>query len=75
MSELGHKMKQAISDKTGTRALHKDDDDADDDGDNKPVWPTSDVGALFWGARCIHINCVCFHITPPSLRSRDILVT
>jgi hypothetical protein len=39
---------------------------------------TRAVGALFRGARCIHINrvCenVCFPITSPSLRSRDILV-
>jgi hypothetical protein len=32
------------------------------------------VGAHFRGARRIHINRVCFHITPPSLRSRDIIV-
>jgi hypothetical protein len=30
----------------------------DDDADNKPVWPTWAVGALFRGARCIHINRV-----------------
>jgi hypothetical protein len=38
------------------------------------VWPTWVAGALFRGARCIHINCVCFHTTSPSLRSRDFLV-
>jgi hypothetical protein len=39
-----------------------------DDGD-KPVLPTLAVGALFKGAKRIHINQnVCFHI-PPSLRS------
>jgi hypothetical protein len=32
------------------------------------------VGALFRSARSTHINRVCFHITSPSLRSRDILV-
>ena len=31
------------------------------------------MGALFRGARCIHISHVCFHI-PLSLRSWDILV-
>jgi hypothetical protein len=25
------------------------------------------VGALFRSVRRVHINCVCFHITPPSL--------
>jgi hypothetical protein len=34
----------------------------------KSVWPTWVVGALFKGARCIHIN----HITFPSLRARNI---
>jgi hypothetical protein len=33
------------------------------------------IGALFRGARYIHVNCVCFHIpTHVSLRSRDVLV-
>ena len=48
-----------------------DDDDRDE---YKSVWPTWAVGALFGDARCIRINCVCFHINSPSLRSRDILV-
>jgi hypothetical protein len=46
----------------------------DDDDDDKPVWPTWAVGALFRGARRIHINRECFHITPPSLRSQDIII-
>jgi hypothetical protein len=52
-----------------------DDDDDNDDGDddNKLVWSPWAVGALFRGARRIHINRVCFHI-PPSLRSWEILV-
>jgi hypothetical protein len=37
-----------------------------------PVKPTWAVGALFRGARCIHIIRVCFHI-PLSLRSQSIL--
>jgi hypothetical protein len=32
------------------------------------------VGALFRGARCFQIIPVCFHITSPTLRSRDILI-
>ena len=45
----------------------------DDDADNKPVWPIWAEGALFRGARRIHIdrvceNRVCFHITSPSSR-------
>jgi hypothetical protein len=44
-----------------------------DDDDNKPVWPTWAVGALFRGARRIHLNRVSFHIIPPSLRNREIL--
>jgi hypothetical protein len=32
------------------------------------------VGALFRGVKRIHINRVCFNITPPSLRNRDKLV-
>jgi len=40
-----------------------------------PSWA---VGALFRGARCIHINRICeivfFHIISLSLRSRDIIV-
>jgi hypothetical protein len=35
-----------------------DDDDDDDNDGNNPVWPTWAVGALFRGARRIHI-CVC----------------
>jgi hypothetical protein len=31
---------------------------AADDDDDKPVWPNWDVGALFRGTRCIHINGV-----------------
>jgi hypothetical protein len=42
--------------------------------DNESLWPTWAVGALFRGARRIDISCVYFHITRPSLRSRDILV-
>jgi hypothetical protein len=30
--------------------------------------------SLFRGARRTHIKHICFRITPPSLRSRDILV-
>jgi hypothetical protein len=30
--------------------------------DNKPVWLTWAVGALFRDVRCIHMNHVCFHI-------------
>ena len=45
--------------------------DDDDDDDKKPVWPTWAVGALFRGARCIHINRVCFHI--PYVKYDDIL--
>jgi hypothetical protein len=37
-----------------------------DDEENKPVWLTWAVGALFWGARRIHINRACFGVTPPS---------
>jgi hypothetical protein len=49
-------------------------DDEDDDADaNKLVWPAWAAGALFRGARRIHINRVYFH-TPMALRSRDILV-
>jgi hypothetical protein len=48
--------------------------DEKDDDDNKPVWPTWAVGALFRGARCVHISRVCFHISIPSFTSRDILV-
>jgi hypothetical protein len=33
-----------------------------DDDNNKPVWPTWTLGALFIRARCIHINRICFHI-------------
>jgi hypothetical protein len=48
-----------------------------DDDDNKHGSPAWAVGAVFRGARCIHINHVCidirFHINPPSLRSQDIL--
>ena len=43
-----------------------DDDDDDDYDDDKPVWPTWAVGALFRGARHIHINHACFHIPPSS---------
>jgi hypothetical protein len=35
---------------------------SDDDEENKPVWPTWAVGALFWGLRRIHINHVINHI-------------
>ena len=44
--------------------------------DNKPVWPTWTVGtpSIYRDARRIHTNRICFHMTPPSLRSRDILV-
>jgi hypothetical protein len=28
------------------------------DDDNKPVWPTWAVGALFWGVRSIHVSHV-----------------
>jgi hypothetical protein len=51
-----------------------DDDDDDDDDDDEPAWPIWALGALFWGARYIHNNRVCFHIAPPPLRSRDILL-
>jgi hypothetical protein len=44
-------------------SLLRDDDD-DDDDDNKPVRLTWAVGALFRGTRRIHINRICFHITP-----------
>ena len=44
------------------------------DESNKAVWSTWAVSALFRGVRRVHINRVCFHITPLSLRSRDILV-
>jgi hypothetical protein len=37
--------------------------DSDDDDDNRPIWPTWAVGALFRDARRIHINRVCFHTT------------
>ena len=40
-----------------------DEDDEDDDDDNKLVWPAWAVGALSRGARRVHINRVCFHIT------------
>jgi hypothetical protein len=32
------------------------------------------VGALLRGAKCVHINRVCSHLTSLSLRTRDILV-
>ena len=32
------------------------------------------VGALFRGARCIHIDRLCFRKTPPSFRSRESLL-
>jgi hypothetical protein len=56
--------------------LNHNDDDDDDDDNNKPVWPRRlGLWALaFRGARRTHINRVCFHITPPSLRSQYILV-
>ena len=31
--------------------------------DNKAVWPSWAVGALFRGARRLHINRVCFYIS------------
>jgi hypothetical protein len=46
----------------------------DDNDDNKLIRPTWAVGALFRGARRIHINLVCIHITFPSLRGQDIFV-
>jgi hypothetical protein len=49
-------------------------DDDDNDDDDNPVWQTWAVGALFSGARRIPSNRACSHITPTSLRSRDILV-
>ena len=38
-----------------------------DDGeyDNSPLCPIGAVGALFRGARCNHVNHVCFHIVTP----------
>jgi hypothetical protein len=33
-----------------------------DEDDNKPVWPTWAVGALFRGMRHIHINHSCFNL-------------
>ena len=39
-------------------------EDDEDDNDTKPVWPTWVVGALFRGAKRIHINRICFHIPP-----------
>jgi hypothetical protein len=41
-------------------------EDDDDNDDNTPVSPTWAVGALFRGARRIHINRICFHIASPS---------
>jgi hypothetical protein len=49
------------------------DDDDDDDNDYKPVWPTWAVGALFSGARRIHINRACFLTTPWSGRTNRTL--
>jgi hypothetical protein len=47
-------------------AIQGTDDDVDADADaaadNKPVWPTWAVGALFRVARCTHINYAYFHI-------------
>jgi hypothetical protein len=40
--------------------IYLDDDVADDN--NKPVWPTWAMGALFRGVRCIHIDHVCENI-------------
>jgi hypothetical protein len=33
-----------------------------DHGDNKPVWPTWAVGALFRGVRRVQINHVCENV-------------
>ena len=45
-----------------------------DDDDNKSIWPTLAVSALCRRARRIHIDRVCFHTIPPSLRIWNILV-
>jgi len=47
---------------------------SDDDDDKKPDWPAWAVGARFRGARCFQIIRIYFHITSPTLRSREILI-
>jgi hypothetical protein len=40
--------------------IQRDSENIWSDDDDKPVGPTWAVGALFKGARCVHINRVCF---------------
>jgi hypothetical protein len=42
--------------------IHTSDHLQDDNYENASVWPTWNVGALFKGARCIHIDRAYFHI-------------